>query len=81
MKAKSKKSLLSLYHELEANNDHSEAALLLVKHMGTPDEIEAMQGILNMHNMRGYIITEDMVRRRNISQKYYKALTLSTTAR
>jgi len=66
--------LLTQYKKLEDNNDHNEAALLLVKTFGTQDEVNAIERIKIMHERRGHILQEEIDKRRTISQKYYKLL-------
>jgi len=67
-------NLLRKYKRLESNNDHNEAALLLVKNFGTQDEIDTLERIKNNHERRGHILHEERMQRYEISQKYYKLL-------
>ena len=66
--------LLKQYKKFEANNDHNEAAMLLVKNFGTQEEIDIIEGITVRTNRKGYIAHEDYQLRYETSQKYYKLL-------
>lgn len=68
------KKLFQQYKRLEANNDHDEAAMLLIKNFGTAEEKEIMEGIIKRHRKLGYIEDADRELRYQISQKYYKLL-------
>ena len=66
--------LLRTYNKLENNNDHNEAAMLLVRQFGTQEEAEKIANIMKEHERRGFILQEEIDVRRGISQKYYKLL-------
>jgi len=68
------KQLRAKYNELEANNDHNEAAKLLVDQFGTEDERDIIEGITVRHKRRGYISNEDRTLRHNVSQKYFRLM-------
>jgi hypothetical protein len=71
-----KSSLLKKYQRLEANNDHNEAAMLLVNNFGTDDEKIALQEIIARHEKQGYISMDDTRLRFEIAQKYYKLISV-----
>ena len=62
------------YEENEAVNLHSENALELVKEFGTPEEVEAMQRIMDQHMRRGHILPHEVEERNALSSKYYSML-------
>jgi len=62
------------YDRLTDNNDHNEAAMLLIKTFGTQEEKEIMEGIIKRHERLGYIEDADRILRYEISNKYYKLL-------
>ena len=66
--------LLAKYKKLEANGDHTEAAMLLVDTFGTEDEKEIIKEIANRHKKNGHIIDKDYELRYKTSNKYYKLL-------
>jgi hypothetical protein len=68
------KQLRAKYDELEDNNDHNEAAKLLVDQFGTEEERAIIEGITVRHNRRGYITDEDRTLRYKTSQKYFHLL-------
>lgn len=74
MKTVTTKSLLAKYNRLENENKHNQCAILLVKHFGTQEELETLEGIMKAHLKRGHILQEEIDVRRNLSQKYYKLL-------
>jgi hypothetical protein len=69
-----KQALLKKYNKLEDNNDHNEAAMLLIKAFGTQDEVDQLKSIMAAHRQNGYMLASDIDIRYNISQKYYKLL-------
>jgi hypothetical protein len=62
------------YEENEAVNLHSENALELAKEFGTPEEVEAMQRIMDQHMRRGHILPHEVEERNALSSKYYSML-------
>ncbi len=62
------------YLKLEAQNNHTEAAQLLVNTFGSNDEKVIMKGIAKRHKALGHITHEDSDLRYRISQKYFKNL-------
>jgi hypothetical protein len=70
--------LLKQYKKFEANNDHNESAMLLVKNFGTQEEIDIIEGITVRTNRKGYITNEDNLLRYKTSNKYYKLLFQTT---
>lgn len=67
--------LLRKYNRLEANNDHNEAALLLLTNFGTQDEVDTMLAIIDRCKKQGWMTSEDIKLRYEISQKYYPIIT------
>ena len=67
-------TLLNKYRRLENNNDHNEAALLLIKKFGTQEEVDRMERIKINHQRRGHILHEEVQERYQLSHKYYKLL-------
>ncbi len=65
------KALKRKYDRLEANNDHNEAALLLVMGFGTPDEEAIIDGIIKRMNQQGFIDSADSKLRFETANKYY----------
>ena len=70
------KTILRKYNRLEDNNNHTDAAMLLVNQFGTDEEKEIMQGISDRHkkNPEIGITYADYQKRYEISNKYYKLL-------
>lgn len=64
------KKVLVQYNELTDNNNHNEAAMLLVKHFGTKDELEILIEIGYRHEKAGHITPKDSILRNQISNKY-----------
>lgn len=63
--------LLTKYNRLEDNNDHTEAAKLLVSNFGTKEELEIIEGIEVRQNRNGYVTHEDIKLRFEVSNKYF----------
>ena len=72
------KNLLRQYNILENNNDHNKCALLLVKNFGTQEEVDMIMEIFSNHMKRGHILHEEVKKRYEISNKYYKLLHKAT---
>jgi hypothetical protein len=68
-------TILKKYKRLEANNNHTEAALLLVQIFGKTEEIETIKAIAARHKANGHIKHADYVLRFETSNKYYHLLT------
>jgi hypothetical protein len=66
--------ILKQYKRLEAINNHTEAALLLVNHFGSDQEKLQMEQIKSQHEKGGYITTQEIKDRYELSQKYYNRL-------
>ncbi len=64
-------NILTQYNLLTDNNRHNDAAILLVKHFGTQDELKVLKEIESKHIKNGHITAEDSVLRNQISGKYY----------
>lgn len=62
------------FEELTANNDHTEAAQLLVWHFGTDAEKMKMAAIKARHYRHGYISVTDQVERDLMLSKYHRML-------
>jgi|14_taG_2_1085336.scaffolds.fasta_scaffold00477_8 Asp-tRNA(Asn)/Glu-tRNA(Gln) amidotransferase C subunit len=62
------------YEENESVNLHSENALELAKEFGTPEEVEAMQRIMDQHMRRGHILPHEVEERNALTSKYYSML-------
>ena len=62
------------YEENESVNLHSENALELAKEFGTPEEVEAMQRIMDQHMRRGHILPHEIEERNALTSKYYSML-------
>jgi hypothetical protein len=62
------------YEELTDENQHGEAALLLVKTFGTELEEKLIKAIMDVHHARGNIMPEEQQLRDSIGNKYYKKL-------
>ena len=62
------------YQENESVNLHSENALELAKEFGTPEEVEAMQRIMDQHMRRGHILPHEIEERNALTSKYYSML-------
>jgi hypothetical protein len=74
MKSINKEKILKKYKELEYNNDHNEATLLLIKYFGTDDERWVINKIRYKQERRGFILPEEISVRSAINKKYYKLL-------
>lgn len=70
----SKRSLQRSYNNLVDNNDHNEAALLLVKAFGNEDEVNKILSIKHTQGRLGYMPDELIDERRKIINKYRKLL-------
>lgn len=68
------KNLLAKYKLLEAANDHTTAASLLVDTFGAAEEKEIMRRIAAQQEKDGFINPDDYRTRNEISQKYYRRL-------
>jgi len=68
-------NLLRKYNRLEDNNDHNEAAALLVNNFGTDDEKQTMKEIIARAEKQNGMTSEDIKLRYEISQKYYPIIT------
>jgi hypothetical protein len=62
------------WEENESVNLHSENALELAKEFGTPEEVEAMQRIMDQHMRRGHILPHEIEERSALTKKYYNML-------
>ena len=62
------------WEENESVNLHSENALELAKEFGTPEEVEAMQRIMDQHMRRGHILPHEIEERSALTSKYYSML-------
>jgi len=62
------------WEENESVNLHSENALELAKEFGTPEEVEAMQRIMDQHMRRGHILPHEIEERNALTSKYYSML-------
>ena len=62
------------WEENESVNLHSENALELAKEFGTPEEVEAMQRIMDQHMRRGHILPHEVEERNALTSKYYSML-------
>jgi len=58
------------WEENESVNLHSENALELAKEFGTPEEVEAMQRIMDQHMRRGHILPHEIEERNALTSKY-----------
>ena len=54
------KTLMNKYRENEDHNAHTENYLLLAKHFGTTDQVDAVQTILKENDKRGYAKINDL---------------------
>ena len=63
------------HDELEDNNHHGEAALLLVNAFGGKEELDIITAINARHKKRGSIMRSEQQLRDEIANQYYKMLT------
>ena len=63
------------YDELEDENQHGEAALLLVNAFGGKEELDIITAINARHKKRGNIMRSEQQLRDEIANQYYKMLT------
>ena len=63
------------YDELEDENQHGEAALLLVNAFGGKEELDIINAINARHKKRGNIMRSEQQLRDEIANQYYKMLT------
>ena len=63
------------YDELEDENHHGEAALLLVNAFGGKEELDIINAINARHKKRGSIMRSEQQLRDEIASQYYKMLT------
>ena len=61
--------------ELEDNNHHGEAALLLVNAFGDKQDLDVINAINARHKKRGSIMRSEQQLRDEIANQYYKMLT------
>ena len=66
--------LRNLYRRQEAENRHSENAVMLAAVYGTPGEYKKTQAIFQKHMQRGHITPSEISQRNDISLKYYGKL-------
>ena len=62
------------FQKNEAHNLHSENAVEIAKAFGTPEEVEAMQRIMDQHMRRGHILPNEIEERNALVRKYYSML-------
>lgn len=62
------------YDRNENNNQHSENAVLLARHFGTPDELETANRLLAERNKLGHAPAESSQFQYDMSRKYYSKL-------
>lgn len=63
-------ALKTEYDKLTARNDHSTAALLLVRSLGTAEEVKTIEAISARQSLGG-INKDDQTERDNIARKYF----------
>jgi hypothetical protein len=63
-------AILSAYDKLTAINNHTEAALVILKEFGTLSEIDAMTAIKKRTEKRNFILLCDQIERQLIMKKY-----------
>lgn len=68
------KKLRKKYDENEDENRHSENAVLLAKHFGTPEELERMQHMVKIRDKIGHLHSDHTGWSAEMSQKYYHKL-------
>lgn len=64
------------YNKYTAVNNHNEAALVILKKFGTPDEIQTIKDIQERANKRGWIQLRDQEERDAIMKKYRPVIAL-----
>ena len=62
------------FQDNEAHNLHSENAVEIAKAFGTPEEVEAMERIMDQHMRRGHILPNEIEERNALVSKYYSML-------
>lgn len=62
------------FQDNEAHNLHSENAVEIAKEFGTPEEVEAMERIMDQHMRRGHILPHEVEERNALVRKYYSML-------
>ena len=62
------------FQDNEAHNLHSENAVEIAKAFGTPEEVEAMERIMDQHMRRGHILPNEIEERNALVRKYYSML-------
>lgn len=62
------------FQDNEAHNLHSENAVEIAKAFGTPEEVEAMERIMDQHMRRGHILPNEVEERNALVRKYYSML-------
>jgi hypothetical protein len=62
------------FQDNEAHNLHSENAVEIAKAFGTPEEVEAMERIMDQHMRRGHILPDEVEERNALVRKYYSML-------
>ena len=62
------------FQDNEAHNLHSENAVEIAKAFGTPEEVEAMERIMDQHMRRGHILPNEVEERNALVRKYYSCL-------
>jgi hypothetical protein len=67
---------LKEYNQLTAYNNHNEAALVILKAFGTPDEVQTVKEIQERTNKRGWIQLRDQEERDAIMEKYRPVINL-----
>lgn len=67
-------TILKKYNQLEADNNHTDAALLLVQTFGKSEEIETIKAIAERQEANGFIDPADDKLRFETSNKYYRLL-------
>jgi hypothetical protein len=65
---------LKQYEKNENINYHTENSLELIKQYGTKEEIKEMQEIYDNHMKQSHITYKDIMRRYELSNKYYQNL-------
>lgn len=67
-------NILRRYNACTEVNDHTGAALILARAMGTQEEVTILEFIQVRHNSRGHITADEQRERDQISNKYYRQL-------
>lgn len=65
-----KEVILNRYRELEADNAHSEALLLLAEHYGTKRDVEVVKALITLRDFRGHVTKDDS----DLAYKIHKRL-------